>query len=95
MIDSNATERISKSLRRFIRHQTNRAYIDAGQTRWLMKIADEIDEKHEQAIAATLGRGECECVDGKCSECGKDMPEDPYSDYEGNFCPSCGKAVKR
>ena len=59
MTDSRTTElRISESLRGFIRHQSNRAYIDGGQARWLTKIADDIDAKHEQAIAATLGKDE-------------------------------------
>ena len=56
MTDNRTTElRISEPLRGFIRHQSNRAYIDGGQARWLTEIADEIDAKHEQAIAATLG----------------------------------------
>lgn len=41
---------------------------------------------------------ECEVVQGKngpkCSNCGKELPEDPYSDYEGNFCPTCGARVR-
>ena len=41
--------RISEPLRGFIRHQTNRAYIDGGQTNWLTNIADKIDERHEKA----------------------------------------------
>ena len=54
--DNRTTElRISEPLRGFIRHQSNRAYIDGGQARWLTKIADDIDAKHEQAVAATLG----------------------------------------
>ena len=58
MTDSRTTElRISEPLRGFIRHQSNRAYIDGGQARWLTDIADKIDAKHEQAIAATLGSG--------------------------------------
>lgn len=61
MTDNGTTElRISEPLRGFIKHQSNRAYIDGGQARWLTKIADEIDAKHEQAIAdelnAALGR---------------------------------------
>ena len=56
MTDNRTTElRISEPLRGFIRHQSNRAYIDGGQARWLTDIADKIDAKHEQAIAATLG----------------------------------------
>ena len=51
MTDNRTTElRISEPLRGFIRHQSNRAYIDGGQARWLTEIADEIDAKHEQAV---------------------------------------------
>ena len=58
----------------------------------------------EQAIAATLGNGECELEPipsifvtlnmlneigwGKCSECGHATPD------ESNYCQNCGKAVK-
>lgn len=56
MTDNRTTElRISEPLRGFIRHQSNRAYIDGGQAKWLTDIADKIDAKHEQAVAATLG----------------------------------------
>ena len=51
------------------------------------------------ALNATLGGGECEVVQGKkgpkCSKCGKELPEDPYSDYEGNFCPTCGARIQK
>ena len=51
MTDNRTTElRISEQLRGFIKHQSNRAYIDGGQARWLTEIADEIDAKHEQAM---------------------------------------------
>lgn len=51
MTDNRTTElRISEPLRGFIRHQSNRAYIDGGQARWLTEIADEIDAKYEQAV---------------------------------------------
>ena len=51
MSDNRTTElRISEPLRGFIRHQSNRAYIDGGQARWLTEIADEIDAKYEQAV---------------------------------------------
>lgn len=55
----------------------------------------------EQAIAATLGRGECEqvltdCNDGLlppfrafCSKCGAEWGFTP------NYCPNCGRRVKR
>ena len=58
MTDNRTTEqRISKPLLGFIKHQRNRGYIDAGQAQWLFNIADEIEAKYEQAIAATLGSG--------------------------------------
>ena len=62
----------------------------------------------EQAIAATLGGGECEFVDDsdgefppKCSACGYEPSayecswfDDGYV-YEGDYCPDCGRKVKR
>lgn len=55
MTDNRTTElRISEPLLGFIKHQRNRGYIDAGQAQWLFNIADEIDAKHEQVIAAML-----------------------------------------
>ena len=57
----------------------------------------------EQAIAATLGRGECEqviteCDDGLmspltayCSECGAEWGCTP--NYCPNYCPNCGAKV--
>lgn len=65
----------------------------------------------EQAIAATLGDGECENVgelgDFCCSECGARLyteMSDGYTMIECDektiiklprYCPNCGKAVKR
>ena len=51
----------------------------------------------EQAITATLGRGECENVSGvplkfTCSKC-EDSWSIPYDGF--NYCPSCGLAVKQ
>ena len=48
----------------------------------------------EQAVDATLGRGECENLSGTnyfhCSEC----DERTYSgEDEFNFCPNCGRVV--
>ncbi len=62
----------------------------------------------EQAIAATLGGGECEWElehsgtlydKWRCSEC-KFLFVEPrcdqgYTDLVPNYCPNCGKAVKR
>ena len=55
-----------------------------------------------QAIAAelnaTMGGGECEVIKSdnglKCSHCGKELPYDPYADYEGNFCATCGARLR-
>lgn len=92
MTDNRTTElRISEPLRGFIRHQSNRAYIDGGQVRWLTKIADEIDAKHEQAIAATLGseRHPCEQrITGDGSDWGEIM-RDAYDDLMASACESC------
>lgn len=65
-----------------------------------VKMADDF----EQAIAATLGSGECEMErEGEivatalklsvwlCSECGSPT----YNDMEPFYCQYCGKAVKR
>lgn len=58
----------------------------------------------EQAIAATLGNGECENVapdylDFLCSVCGfVHYHSDENDTGDGNdwaYCPRCGKAVKR
>lgn len=61
----------------------------------------------EQAVAATLRRGKCEIrklPDGyymtaavECSECGAAIAtaDIEYECCDINFCPSCGKAVKR
>lgn len=100
MTDNRTTElRISEPLRGFIRHQSNRAYIDGGQERWLTEIADEIDAKHEQAIAATLGRpkakshpygyepdtGAFDCT--RC-ECGC------INDISATYCNDCGGEIE-
>lgn len=59
----------------------------------------------EQAIAATLGSGECEFVGGneppKCSACGWqtsiydcDWFDDNEYEYDGAYCKQCGAKVK-
>lgn len=65
-------------------------------------LTDEVTVYHltpEQAIAATLGGGECDDVGQaavfKCSECGWYSPVFTFGDGMPQFCPSCGKAVKR
>lgn len=56
----------------------------------------------EQAIAATLGRGECELINaaddlGKgtsscmCSECGYTALDDWWDEFK--YCPNCGRRV--
>lgn len=62
----------------------------------------------EQAIAATLGSGECEWLlehsgtlydKWRCSKCGylhvESRTDGGATDLDPNFCPNCGKAVKR
>lgn len=101
MTDNRTTElRISEPLRGFIRHQSNRAYIDGGQARWLTQIADDIDAKHEQAVAAWNTRADRTCRiedryydelwDAVCTRlsCGHDVWSDPPK-----FCPECGARV--
>ena len=66
------------------------------------ELIDEYAERIEQAIDATPGNNECEfrpfkdedwsepnAVRGVCSECSALM----YG--KDNYCPNCGKAVKR
>ena len=58
--------------------------------RW-QAIADELN--------AEISSGECEVIQSdnglKCSRCGKELPYDPYADYEGNFCPTCGVRIRK
>ena len=63
----------------------------------------------EQAIAATLGRGTCEWIldhsgtlydKWRCSKCGYLFVESRVDqgikdDFDPNYCPNCGKAVKQ
>lgn len=72
----------------------------------MVSIASSSDDiTPEQAIEATLGKGECElpttCIDHghieyngvtdwrKCSGCGREILA-----YPANFCPNCGRSVK-
>ena len=56
----------------------------------MQAIADELN--------AMLDSGECEVIKSdnglKCSHCGKELPYDPYADYEGNFCATCGARLR-
>ena len=53
----------------------------------------------EQAIEATLGRGECKDT-GRycftCSECGwtANEPHHAFGGFWPNYCPNCGRRVK-
>ena len=76
----------------------------------LFDMCDAVDERFSEIEqAATLGSGECEFVSSKgsdyppvCSACGYELGiydcewyEDGTYGYERNYCPNCGKAVKR
>ena len=79
---------------------------DENGDAWLGFLgACEQDITPEQAIAATLGGGECEMArysnglgyidEWQCSECGADVGG-IAEDTPPNYCPNCGrKAVKR
>ena len=59
----------------------------------------------EQAISATLGNGTCRSTTDDnawcfaCSECGKSFPRSQlhlaHNHGEINYCPNCGRKVKR
>lgn len=75
-------------------------YVESCETLYwsmcaMLDAADTILSLRDRLQIAELGSWTCECVKGKCSNCGKDLPEDPYSDYEGNFCPSCGARIRK
>ncbi|MBQ9000498.1 MAG: hypothetical protein IJ087_01440 [Eggerthellaceae bacterium] len=67
----------------------------------IQEVIDAPNEPHRigGVVYVPEGGGECEIIQGKkgpkCSKCGKELPEDPYSDYEGNFCPTCGAWIRR
>lgn len=70
----------------------------------MVSIASSSDDlTPEQAIEATLGRGECRnaapsYLDFLCSECGfvhyHSDTNDTGDGNDWNFCPNCGKAVR-
>ena len=81
---------------------------DSGMTDpMLFLVAGQLTFTPEQAIAATLGAGECEFVGDakrppKCSACGWQTSiydcewlEDGEYEYDGRFCKQCGRKVKR
>ena len=55
----------------------------------------------EQAVDATLGRGECANMDEEtdaewftCSECNTELRvHEPFSAFSIHFCPNCGRKV--
>jgi len=74
-----------------------------------VKIYTDATITPEQAVAATLGRGEChdegDPSDFLCSECGARMYIDTGETYtmvdsleniieQPNFCPNCGRRIK-
>jgi len=67
----------------------------------IQEVLDAPNEPHRIGGVVYVPEGgvECEVVQGRkgseCSKCGKELPEDPYSDYEGNFCPSCGARIRK
>lgn len=94
---------------------TNTTFKANGIT-WHAMFRDSGIELHcesvtpQQAIAATLGSGECECVLNEqegtfhCSSCGTLLTYEVRIEWPShkvtpitlpNFCPNCGKAVKR
>lgn len=77
-------------------------YNNGEISRMLREAADTIETLRENVQAATLGSGECEfkpfagedwdepnAVRGVCSECSALM----YG--KDNYCPNCGRRVKR
>lgn len=64
------------------------------------KLSVQANLTPEQAIEATLGRGECELTDNGpwgypyvCSACGASFDAD-VNGGGFNYCPSCGRAVR-
>lgn len=85
---------------------TDRTWFEVGSISWFIcerengsLTADAVFLTPEQAIAATLGRGECHITDNGpwgypyvCSACGASFDPD-INNGEFNYCPSCGRKV--
>ena len=67
----------------------------------IQEVLDAPNEPHRIGGVVYVPEGgvECEAIQGengpKCSNCGKELPNDPYADYEGNFCSTCGARVRK
>lgn len=70
--------------------------LEAGELDYV--VLNDENSEHEPMEFWPSG-GECEVIQShnglKCSKCGKELPEDPYSDYEGNFCSTCGARIRK
>ena len=101
------TDKLLRLLDEF-EHECYMIRVEASETRArddvLRKAYEQQREKTAQAIAATLGNGECENVapdylDFLCSKCGfvhyHSDENDTGDGNDWNYCPRCGKAVKR
>ena len=99
MTDSNATKLLKKLLFdvQRLEYEADKPGSDMTLGEYEEKEAELISEC-AQAVAATLGRGECENVsmhwgEFECSACG--MWADFGSDlHRVRVCPNCGKAVR-
>lgn len=91
------------------------AYPNEARTYWMDMVARPWNEKRlyvmalltpEQAVKATLGRGACRIVGGKCDQCGAIVREKavtywvPTGDgiktarhHDARYCPNCGAKV--
>ena len=108
MTDNRTTELQSLSkLKRAGRLRYWRGTIEMPESE-LHAICDEIQAEHDQAIAATLGRGTGEWVlehsgtlydKWRCSEFDylyvESRTDGGATDFDPKFCPECGRKVKR
>ena len=123
MTDSNATDELRKLLdERGVKYETADSWWTSWDTDGALSIGAVVYCEDlgsgleirwhtitpEQAVAATLGRGECEPdEEGNCSNCGADLVftnigvGSEGGAYEldppifHNYCPNCGRQVKR